>query len=389
MADNLYTITVEELKNKYKVKDIWSYSRVNSFDQDPYEWFLKYIKKEPSDKKLGNAYGIYGNMVHDIMEDFYNGKIKREDCKKVFDDEWNKLSLLGLKFNNTDEESEKKLKTKYKNDLDNFFDTFRVFNGECSCEIPTSVIIKKGRGKEIFFGYIDFLERYDVEGKTKYHIIDYKTSTMYKGAAIQEHARQLLLYAMGLKQEINCDYEDIDVGWNFLKYVTVKEVQKNGNIKERYIERCELITKLQNSINKWLKEFGYNPTDFEMVTSLDELPKEVRGKFVLEDCIVRVPFTEESATTLQKDLYSKCQQIKKLVKEYNKTKDDSLFMWEPTQQDEFWLYNLCSYTSNLHKPFAEYLRKKELIEQYQNSTPWLDEAEKKDEDILGDFFKNI
>ena len=126
-----------------------------------------------------------------------------------------------------------------------------------------------------------------------------------------------------------------------------------------------------------------------MVTSLDELPKEVREKFVLEDCIVRVPFTEESATTLQKDLYSKCQQIKKLVKEYNKTKDDSLFMWEPTQQDEFWLYNLCSYTSNLHKPFAEYLRKKELIEQYQNSTPWLDEAEKKDEDILGDFFKSI
>lgn len=380
---------IEELKKQYHVNTVWSYSRVSSFDQDPYEWFLKYILKLPSDKENGNAYGIYGNMVHDIMEDFYNKKFDKTECKKIFNEQWDKLSLLGLKFNNTDEESERRLKDKYKKDIDNFFETFTVFNGDCWCEVPIPVVIKHNRGKEIFFGYIDFLESYDGGDRRKFHIIDYKTSTMYKGKAIEEHARQLLLYAIGLKQKYNCDYEDIDVGWNFLKYVTVKEEQKNGKIKERYIERCELIPKLQTSINKWLKEFGYDPAKYEMITSLEELPEEVSCKFILEDCIIRVPFTESSDTMLQSELFSKCKRIKKLIKQYDKDKDDKIFMWEPTQNDEFWLYNLCSYSSKLHKPFAEYLHKKELIEQYHNSTPWLDDDINKEEDLLGDFFNSL
>lgn len=388
MSDReLHEKYIEGVKNKYGVDRVWSYSQVSSFDQDPYEWFLKYILKEPSDKISGNAYGIYGNMVHDIMEDYYNGKIAREDCCRVFEEKWDKLSLVGLKFNYTDEDSEIKLKTKYKKDLDNFFDTFQTIkSNNCWCEMPIPIKV----GEEAFFGYIDFLDEYEENGRKKYHIIDYKTSTMYKGKAIEEHARQLLLYALGLLQKkADCTYEDIDVGWNFLKYVTVKEEQKNGKVKERYIERCELLSKLKTSIDKWLKEYGYAPDMYEMIASLDELPLEVKNKFTISDCIIRVPFTKESADMLIDELSSKCRQLRKLMKEYEETHNEELFMWEPTQSDEFWLYNLCSYTSNLHKPFANYLKKKELIEQYYDETPWLEEASQKGDDLLNNFFDTL
>lgn len=384
---------IELIKEKYGVDKVWSYSRVNSFDQDPYEWFLKYILELPSDKSTGNAYGIYGNMVHDIMEDYYNGKIKREDCKKTFNEEWDRLSLLGLKFNNTDEESERKLKKKYKDDLDNFFDTFESFTGKCTCEMPVAVLLKNKKQKEAFFGYIDFLDQYTEDGRKKYHIIDYKTSTMYKGKAIEDHARQLLLYAIGLRQKTKCKYEDIDVGWNFLKYVTVIEEQKNGKTKERYIERYELVTKLETSIKKWLRELGFSDTVYEQCIAtgtLDPLPQEVKDKFIIKDCIIMVPFTKESAQKLQRDLCNKCKTLNELTNEYEETKNEELFMWEPTQQDEFWLYNLCSYSSNLHKPFANYLHKKELMEQHRDDTSWLDDTvQTREEDLFGNFFNSI
>jgi hypothetical protein len=387
-VEDYKSITTKLLK-EFNKDIVWSYSRVNSFKQDPYEWFLHYVKNIPSDKTMGNAYGIYGNMVHDIMEDYYNKKIDKEECLNVFCNKWDELSLFGLKFNSTDDNSELKLKTKYKNDLINFFETFKTFSGECFCEIPIPVVLQDKTRTEVFAGYIDFLNVSEENGVRKYHIIDYKTSTMYKGKSIEEHAQQLLLYAIGLKQKLKCNHEDIDVGWNFLKYVKVEEALKNGKTKERYIERCELIDKLQNSINKWMLEYGYEPIDDCSDVTMDVLPAEVRDKFRLSDCIIKVPFTKESEEMLTQNLLNECEEIRNKVDEYNKTGDDSLFMWEPTERDEFWLYNLCMYSSSLHKPFAEYLHKKELLDEYHNDTPWLDEATDNGENLLDSFFNSM
>lgn len=382
------SITTKLLK-EFNKDIVWSYSRVNSFKQDPYEWFLHYVKNIPSDKSFGNAYGIYGNMVHDIMEDYYNKKITKEDCLKTFVNKWDELSLAGLKFNNTDEESERKLKNKYKNDLIHFFENFKTFTGICVCELPISIVLQDDKRTEVFAGFIDFLNVYDNNNKKKYHIIDYKTSTMYKGKNIQEHAKQLLLYAIGLKQKTNCSYEDIDVGWNFLKYVTVKETLKNGKTKERYIERYELVDKLKTSINKWLTEYKYSTDDYNNITSLDELPEEVRNKFEVSDCIILVPFTEDAEKMLTEDLLDECETIRNMVQKYNETNDENIFMWEPTEQDEFWLYNLCMYSSSLHKPFANYLHNKELKDEYYNDTSWLNDATDNGDDLLKNFFTNM
>lgn len=379
-----YLEFLESVKQKYNVENVWSFSKLNSFSQDPYEWYLKYIMKEPSDKDGQNAYGVYGNMVHDIMEDYYNGKISREDCRKVFEDKWNELSLLNLRFNYTDDASEKKLKDKYYYDLVDFFDNFATIEKINECEVPIDILLEDGKRREVFFGYIDFLSRDD----NKYYIIDYKTSTIYTKSKMGEHAKQLLLYAIGLQQREGCRPEDIEIGWNFLKYVTVGERLKNGNIKERNIERCELVSKLETSIKKWLKEYQYSEDLYEqalMSNDINKLPSEVVDKFVFRDCIITVDFNEYIQEETTKEILDECDKINAIVAEYNETQDDSLFMWEPTQRDEFWLYNLCSYSSNLHKPFKKYLEEKEKA---ISGTPWLNK-EPENENPLDSFFSSL
>lgn len=377
-----YQKFIEDLKFKFDTDTIWSFSRVNSFKTDPYGWFLRYVKHEPSDKESGNAYGIYGNMVHDIMEDYYKGEISREQCRERFDEEFDKLSLTGLKFNNTDDASDKKLKEKYKEDIDDFMDNFATIEGEYLCEYPISMLLKNEDRHEGFFGYIDFLNKKD----DKYLIIDYKTSTMYKGKDVYEHAKQLLLYAIGLRLNTRCAYEDITVGWNFLKYVWVQEEQKNGKIKDRYIERCKLGETLENSLTKWMTTLGHDDMSCinkaVITNDLSDIPEDVLDKFAFKDCIITVDFNQETEQNLVDNLLEECYNIRQLVKQYEETSDDSIFMWEPTQKDEFYYYNLCDYSTKIHKAFAKYFNDKEEQERAKEETPWVD----KKEDELSSFF---
>jgi hypothetical protein len=107
----------------------------------------------------------------------------------------------------------------------------------------------------------------------------------------------------------------------------------------------------------------------------------------MHDCIITVPFNEEVANKLEDDLLNKCQKIKTLVAKYAETKDENLFMWEPTSKDEFWLYNLCSYSSNYHKPFAEYLKKQAALKEY-NEKSWIEHTDEEatDKEMFNNFF---
>ena len=381
-----YQDFVADVQSRYGVDRVWSFSQVNSFKQDPYGWYLHYILHEPSDKNTGNAYGVYGNMVHDIMEEYYKGNISREECVETFQTKWDELSLLGMKFNNIDEASDKKLKKKYYEDVLNFMETFTTIEGEHVCEKPMSVLLKSDTQKEAFVGYIDFLNHVG----DKYQIIDYKTSTMYKGNAVEEHAKQLLLYAASIREETGCRCDQIEVGWNFLKYIWVKETQKNGNIKDRYIERCELGEKLSTSIKKWLKEYGYSESEADYVTATNDmsrLPEEVRDKFKFQDCIITVPYDETIEEVFIDNMLKECYNIREHIKEYESTNTDNMFMWEPEQRDEFYYYNLCDYSTKLHKPFANYFNAKEQPQENDDSE-WLDKATENGSE-LDILFKNL
>lgn len=54
---------------------IWSYSRLSSFDECRYRWFMKYILEEQEDEMF---YASYGRFMHSILERFYKNEITKE-----------------------------------------------------------------------------------------------------------------------------------------------------------------------------------------------------------------------------------------------------------------------------------------------------------------------
>lgn len=70
MSDICYRPLIEDM--------VWSYSRIKSFTDCPYRFFLKYIHNI---KEIPMFYASYGSFMHGLLERFYKGEITREEMK--------------------------------------------------------------------------------------------------------------------------------------------------------------------------------------------------------------------------------------------------------------------------------------------------------------------
>ena len=101
------------------------------------------------------------------------------------------------------------------------------------------------------------------------------------------------------------------------------------------------------------------------------LPDEVRDKYVITDCHVFIPFTQELIDKWTDTIVSTIQDINMREKDYEETKSDAAF-WdseEDVKAQSYYFSTLMGYSANLHKPYKEYLNKLE--------------AQKNDADIFG------
>lgn len=61
----------------------WSYSRIKTFNDCPYRFFLKYIH-EPKVPEIDQFYSSYGSFMHKIIERYYKHELSKEDMTMVF-----------------------------------------------------------------------------------------------------------------------------------------------------------------------------------------------------------------------------------------------------------------------------------------------------------------
>lgn len=54
----------------------WSYSRVNSFEDCPYAWYLKYVYSTDRNEQ-GLFFSSYGKFMHELLADFFRGSSTR------------------------------------------------------------------------------------------------------------------------------------------------------------------------------------------------------------------------------------------------------------------------------------------------------------------------
>lgn len=348
---------LEKVKQKYNVSELYSWSKVNCFMTSPYEYYLKYIlhKKEDIDNC---AYASLGGIAHSVIEDFYSNKIKYKDMIEQFEDGWTTaIDIADLKFDRNSEEKNNSIKEKYRENLEHFFKN----HNKITTKVELERFLAAKIGNYVLQGYADAITK-DEEGC--FNIIDWKTSTQYKGKTLEEHSGQLTVYAIALMQ-LGVPIEKIKIGFNFLKYVSIQYEQKNGAVKTRDVERCKIGESLQSNAKVWLKEFGYadKMDDYLKLlldtNSISVLPEKVQKKYTISDCYVYIPLTNSLVDKWTNDIITTIRDIKLREKDYQETKNDKAF-WdtnESVQAQSYYFATLCGYSPNLHKPYAEYLNR--------------------------------
>ena len=351
---------LNEIKKKYGVDTLWSWSRLSSYNQSPFEYYLKYIVyPRVKEDRADSIYTYAGSLAHTIMEDLHEGKIKHEDMTERFDDDWFTLTLSNYKFDRNDEIKNQNIQEKYLLNLQHFFKHHKLMGDNVAIE--KYIIIKIGN--HIFNGYIDAVHK-DEDGN--YIVTDFKTSTIYTGKKIDKEQNQLVLYSEGLRQ-MGIPPNKIKARWNFLKYCTVETQLANGKTNERNIERCKIGESLASNARMWLKKLGHeDEVDgyidlLQQTNSVECLPEDVQKKYKFDDCYVYVLLNEDVINALKVDILDTIHEIQTKEIEYQKTQDDKLF-WDDMEnvaKDSFYFSTLCSYSGKLHKPYGEYLEQLE------------------------------
>ncbi len=355
---------IEQIKKQYGVTELWSFSKFDSYRTSKYEWMLKYLTDIKENNEKPSAYAPLGGIVHDIIENLYEGNIKYENMYEEFDDSWiTNIDIVGLVFDRNDSDKNSNIKAKYYNDISHFFKNYQKLSYEMHNEEFVSIKITDDI---VMQGYIDAWYK-DDDGF--YNIVDYKTSTKYSGKAIQDHAAQLVLYSEGLRQA-GIPKDKIRCCWNFLKYVNIDCEQVNGKIKTRAIERYEIGNKLKASVKVWLKRLGYENNMDKYIENLvlsndiHCLPEDVQSKFVIHDCYIYVDDIWDFYEKLKEEIIQTIAEIREKTKEYkvlkaaNNQEAAERIFWddeETLKAQSYYFNNLSGYSISTIRPYKLYL----------------------------------
>lgn len=166
-----------------------------------------------------------GTAAHEIIQMYYEGHITQEQMVQKYKEKLYELSLFDYKFDRTNEEKNKSISDKYENDLLHFFKNHKKPDFKTVLE---EFLLIKITPTIYFQGYADCIHTQNSENGKEVFITDFKTSSIYRGAALNDMAGQLLLYAMSIHQKTGIPYERIHIQFHFLKYLKCSVQRLNG-----------------------------------------------------------------------------------------------------------------------------------------------------------------
>lgn len=171
----------------------FSYSRLTSFSDCPYKWYMHYVLDEEEQDMF---YASYGSFIHKLIEGFYRGEIRQEDLKMEF--------LLGFSGEVRGERPSQDIVSGYIEKGVRYFENFTPFPYDM---IAVEKKINFKVGEQNFIGYIDFLGEKDGE----LYIVDNKSRELkprskrktptVNDKTIDEMLKQLYLYSLEIKEE--------------------------------------------------------------------------------------------------------------------------------------------------------------------------------------------
>lgn len=291
------------LKELYdKGEEVFSISKLDTINNCLMSAYKTYVLHE---KGSQNVYSSAGTKIHDVLEAIMNNDANEANSEAnseaneanlllaALNEELDDMEVLGMQFPND------QIKDGWVKDMTHFCKTYKKPSGDnFKTEEFFLYQTKKGYWMQ---GYID-LQRINKDGSIS--IYDYKTSSLYTGAGIQEHGRQLLVYALGKMQE---GYDVKSVSWIFLKYCEVRFMgYKTSKSKEKteiskVCERRKIAQELKKYVISDILEAGYDEIEadiyfdkFKETNDFEDLPEEIRDNYKLLPHVLELPITEEA-----------------------------------------------------------------------------------------------
>lgn len=328
-------------------------------EQCPYSAYISYVDK---DRGEDNVYSILGGEIHDILEKIMNCEATTDDIPGVLINGLEKVEELGLKFPK-DFKGGDAIEKKWVGDMTHFAENFKKPKGDFSTE---EFLIYKVDDDTYIQGYADLIRSND-DGTQS--ILDWKTSSLYRGDALEHAARQLIIYAMAKEQE---GIEIDKIAWVFLKYVEITFMgKKRSNSKNetkitKVCNRSKLYDEMKGYVENDLEKAGYNDVEIELYLddvkengTLDTLPDAVKSKYTIKPYVLEYELNDK--TRAETRAY-----IDKMVEEFRSRGGDSK-MWEPRKltktnrygketDDTFFCNVLCN-----HRKKCKYIQEHNIL----------------------------
>ena len=356
-------LKAEELLEKLKkeVEQIYSFSKIGSFNNCEYEYYNTYVLRN---RGIDNCYTLMGSCIHDSLESIYGGNGDKETLKANYNSKLAELDIIGVDFPND------KIKDSWVADMNHFVNNFN--------QIDSKMILEKlivfELEKDIWVqGYVDAILPSD-KGKPHVNVYDWKTSSKFSGKKLTEAGRQLVMYKVGLEQTTGMNVDK--VMWFMVKYINVCSTLKNGKTKKKMCNRGKWVKEIRSQLEKELYKLGIDDFESELLldkavkeNTLDCMPKDIQEKYWLEDCIVEYDVTEDKVSELKKYVVD-------IVNEINKRDKDNEDDWKPveiTKYNSFYCSTLCG-----HRKHCKYYKR--FLDENAN------EFDKKKKEDLSDIF---
>lgn len=171
----------------------WSYSRIKSFQDCPYRFFLKYIS---NCKEAPQFYASYGSFMHKLIEEYYKGVLSKDEMLTKFLCEFQD-NVKGTRPKGSIVEKYIKCGVDYLSSFSPF--PYNMIDVEKKIEFEI-------QGKRVL-GFIDYLGEKDGE----LYIVDNKSRDLKprstngkitaKDKELNDMLKQLYLYSVGIKNE--------------------------------------------------------------------------------------------------------------------------------------------------------------------------------------------
>ena len=225
----------------------WSFSRLNSFYNCQYEWYLHYVQ---CNKSENGFFGEYGSLIHKILEKYEKGELSLFELNQYYEDHFD----ADVPHNAPPNKFVDIRQSYYEKGMD-YFDNIDLDLGKYEVLGVEKKVEFTIVGKD-FVGYIDLLVRDKETGEII--IIDHKSASIkiLKNGNIsksdQQHfldfKRQLYLYGIQVLKEYGTVSK---LKWNMFKDQKWIEIPWVQSEYEEAIQWAEDTLKLIESEKEW------------------------------------------------------------------------------------------------------------------------------------------